>query len=99
MSSDRPARFAGIVDLKTRQALAAMLQPFKTVEVGATIEFDAIGNPWTRRLFDEDFYARLPATSLVFVQSSNFNTHGIPRRSAAARPTSMSSTKACGSSK
>jgi riboflavin biosynthesis pyrimidine reductase len=79
MVMDWPARFTDVVDRKTREAMAAILQPLKTVEVGATTEFDAIGNPWTRRLFDGEFYVSrpprgIPAISLVFVQSSDFNT-------------------------
>ena len=51
----------------------------QTVDVGATDDLAAIGNQWTRQLFDGDFYlsgvpGEIPATSLVFVQSSDGNT-------------------------
>jgi len=64
---------------KTREATAAQLPPLETVEAGAIRDLDAIGNPWTRQLFDGDFYLSraahdIPATSLVFVQSSDGNT-------------------------
>jgi riboflavin biosynthesis pyrimidine reductase len=75
-----PERFARLAERKTRAAQEAALPPYVT-------EFDrhdesaaAIGNAWTRRLFDGPFYldaandARRPACSLVFVQSSDRNT-------------------------
>ena len=73
-------RFARLVERKTRAAQRARLAPYVT-------DFDrhderavAIGNEWTRRLFDGPFYldpptdATRPACSLVFVQSSDGNT-------------------------
>ena len=77
--ADFRARFAEVVRRKTREATAAQLPPLETVEAGAIRDLDAIGNPWTRQLFDGDFYLSraahdIPATSLVFVQSSDGNT-------------------------
>ena len=85
MQPDWPARFADVVRRKTRDALAATLPPLRTMEAGATRDLDAVGNPWTRRLFDGDFFMSfipgvskgaddIPATSLVFVQSRDGNT-------------------------
>jgi riboflavin biosynthesis pyrimidine reductase len=47
--------------------------------VGAIESLHPLGNQWTRRLFDGDFYLspvpeEIPATGLVFVQSSDGNT-------------------------
>ena len=80
--TDWETRFAEAVRRKTREATAAMLPPLKTVEGGATSDLDAIGNRWTRQLFDGDFFVSrlskvtrdLPATGLVFVQSRDGNT-------------------------
>lgn len=76
---DWPAQFAEVVRRKTRDAAAAGLSPLQTVEVGAIHDLEAIGNQWTRQLFDGDFYLSrvtrdIPATNLVFVQSSDGNT-------------------------
>ena len=80
MVIDWPARFEEVVDRKTREALAAMLpaaaRPWKS-ERRQTSTRSAIA--WTRRLFDGDFYLSrpprdIPATGLVFVQSSDGNT-------------------------
>jgi riboflavin biosynthesis pyrimidine reductase len=73
------ARFDEIVRRKTLEASAAELPPLQTMEVGATGDLDAVGNEWTRQLFDGDFYVSrvtgdVPATGLVFVQSSDGNT-------------------------
>ena len=48
-------------------------------KLGAIGRLEPLGNQWTRRLFDGDFYLspvpkEIPATSLVFVQSSDGNT-------------------------
>ena len=80
--TDWERRFAEAVRRKTREATAAMLPPLQTVEPGATGDLDAIGNRWTRRLFDGDFFVfrlskvtrDIPATCLVFVQSRDGNT-------------------------
>lgn len=79
---DWQSRFEAVVRRRTREALAAELLPFETVEIGAIHDLDAVGNRWTRQLFDGDFFlSRLsrvtcdvPATDLVFVQSSDGNT-------------------------
>src|SRR5439155_10935433 len=77
--TDWETRFADIVRRKTRDATAAMLPPLQTVGGGATNNLDAVGNRWTRQLFDGDFYLSkvtrdIPATGLVFVQSRDGNT-------------------------
>ena len=77
--TDWETRFADLVRRKTREATAAMLPALQTVEGGATNELDAVGNRWTRGLFDGDFYLSkvtrdIPATGLVFVQSRDGNT-------------------------
>src|SRR5436309_8251493 len=73
------SRFEAIVRRKTQEAASAKLTPLQTLEVGATHDLDTVGNQWTRQLFDGDFYLSrgapdLPATGLVFVQSSDGNT-------------------------
>ena len=75
------SRFVEVVRHKTREAAAAELSGLQTVDVGATDDLAAIGNQWTRQLFDGDFYLSgvpgdIPATNLVFVQSSDGNTGG-----------------------
>ncbi|HEY3042964.1 MAG TPA: dihydrofolate reductase family protein [Vicinamibacterales bacterium] len=77
--TDWQQRFEQVVRRKTHEALAADLPPFETVEIGAIHDLDAVGNEWTRKLFDGDFYLSkvprdIPATGLVFVQSSDGNT-------------------------
>ena len=77
--TDWETRFADLVRRKTREAAAAMLPALQTVEGGAINDLDAVGNRWTRRLFDGDFYLSkvtrdIPATGLVFVQSRDGNT-------------------------
>jgi riboflavin biosynthesis pyrimidine reductase len=77
--TDWETRFADLVRRKTREATAAMLPALQTVEGGATNDLDAVGNRWTRQLFDGDFYLSkvtrdIPATGLVFVQSRDGNT-------------------------
>jgi riboflavin biosynthesis pyrimidine reductase len=79
MGTDWTARFEDVVRRKTREATAAKLPPLKTVELGAVDGLDAVGNEWTRQCFDGDFYFSkvtldIPATGLVFVQSSDGNT-------------------------
>jgi riboflavin biosynthesis pyrimidine reductase len=76
---DWRARFEAVVSRKTREAQAADLPPLRTVALGATTNLDRVGNSWTRRVFDGDFYLSpvtedLPTTGLVFVQSSDGNT-------------------------
>jgi riboflavin biosynthesis pyrimidine reductase len=78
-ASEWQAHFEQLVLRKTREAISAELFPFQTMETGAIARLDAVGNLWTRRLFDGDFYLSpvpeaIPATGLVFVQSSDGNT-------------------------
>ena len=57
-----------------------MLPPYKTIAIDLQHgHFRAIGNPWTRALFDGDFYRSasngdIPVTNLVFVESREGNT-------------------------
>jgi riboflavin biosynthesis pyrimidine reductase len=79
MSLDWQSRFDEVVRRKTREAASVELSPMQTVAVGATDDLDTIGNHWTRRMLDGDFYlsratSDIPATGLVFVQSSDGNT-------------------------
>ena len=73
-------RFQSFVDRKTAEASQAVLHPFVTDVDGAVGTLPAIGNVWSRRLFDGGFYespapaATRPACSLVFVQSLDGNT-------------------------
>jgi hypothetical protein len=73
-------RFAEFSASKTEQAERASIATFVTdAERTAGAGLLAVGNPWTRRHFDGDFWlspapAGLPATSLVFVQSRDGNT-------------------------
>jgi len=75
-------RFSEYCRAREEAALRATLPPYKTVEVDTRFRvFCAIGNDWTRALFDGDFYrsARpagddLPLVNLVFVESRNGNT-------------------------
>ena len=77
--NDWEAVFGEVVRRKTAEAAAAQLPPFETVHLGAIDRLRPLGNRWTRRLFDGDFFlspvpAEIPATGLVFVQSSDGNT-------------------------
>jgi hypothetical protein len=79
-------RLSAFVARKEADARVALL-PFVTdVDEGGDA-FDRIESTWTRAFFDGPFYAsrpadhRLPATSLVFVQSRDANT-GAPDPSA-----------------
>lgn len=77
--TDWETRFEELVRRKTREAMAAELPPLQTVEIGAIHDLDTVGNQWTRQWFDGDFYLSrvprdIPATGLVFVQSSDGNT-------------------------
>jgi riboflavin biosynthesis pyrimidine reductase len=71
--------FETVVHRKTSEAATIELSPLRTVAVGIADGLQAIGNGWTREKFDGDFFLTpvgpdLPATSLVFVQSSDGNT-------------------------
>ena len=72
--------FEAFVARKTAEANAAQIAPLVTeVDLDAA-SLVAIGNDWTRRLFDGPFYLsparddRLPSTNLVFVRSREGNT-------------------------
>ena len=79
MGVDWQGRFEEVVRRKTREAASVELSPLQTVAIGAIDDLDTIGDPWTRQMLDGDFYlsrvgSDIPATSLVFVQSSDGNT-------------------------
>jgi 5-amino-6-(5-phosphoribosylamino)uracil reductase len=66
---------------RQKEAISASLSGFYTIEdASAGYGLVAVGNDWTRRLFDGDFYrlgegpADRPLISLVFVQSRSGNT-------------------------
>jgi riboflavin biosynthesis pyrimidine reductase len=73
-------RFDKYCRARERAATAAVLPPYGTVAVDVQLgDFRAIGNDWSRRLFDGDFYRTsckedIPVTNLVFVQSRDGNT-------------------------
>jgi riboflavin biosynthesis pyrimidine reductase len=73
-------RFEALEARKTAEALAARIAPFTTDVEPAGPGMAAIGNAWSRHLFDGPFYLTeaasddLPSTSLVFVQSREGNT-------------------------
>jgi riboflavin biosynthesis pyrimidine reductase len=73
-------RFDAFAARKEAEASAAVISPFTTVVERAAPELSAIGNAWSRTLFDGPFHLSpapspdLPATSLVFVQSHDGNT-------------------------
>jgi riboflavin biosynthesis pyrimidine reductase len=73
-------RFEELVARKTSEAATADLPPFATETDSADDRFTAIGNAWSRRLFDGPFYVSpppapdVPSASLVFVQSRDGNT-------------------------
>ena len=64
---------------KTAEAERASIEPFET-EIDRGEALIAIGNAWSRRMFDGAFYlsplpvGEQPATNLVFVQSRDGNT-------------------------
>jgi riboflavin biosynthesis pyrimidine reductase len=68
---------------KAREAEGARLTPLETIEERPPAGWIAIGNSWSRRLYDGPFYLspqadveHVPLISLVFVQSSDANTGG-----------------------
>src|SRR6266581_4219980 len=74
-------RFNQYCRSKEREALVAVLPPYRTVALHLPFrgDFRAIGNDWSRGLFDGDFYRTgcnedIPATNLVFVESRDGNT-------------------------
>lgn len=72
--------FTDFVARKTAEAGNASLLPFRTIEVTAAARgLEAIGNEFTRALFDGPFFQTplsgdIPQISLVFVQSRDGNT-------------------------
>jgi riboflavin biosynthesis pyrimidine reductase len=80
---DWRARFESFAARKTTEARHARIDRFVTDGASSPTylkEYVAVGNAWTRAMFDGDFYVsapasqHLPATSLVFVQSHDGNT-------------------------
>jgi riboflavin biosynthesis pyrimidine reductase len=76
-----PVRFDDYCRAKERAAVAAALPPYKTAAIDLHIgTFRAIGNTWSRGLFDGDFYRStyvnldIPVTNLVIVESREGNT-------------------------
>lgn len=73
-------RLKAFTDRKEAEAKRAVLGPWLTAADRRSGEETAIGNAWSRALFDGDFLlsaapsSDLPATSLVFVQSREGNT-------------------------
>ena len=87
-------RFSKYCRAREQAAVCAMLSPYKTVSpparfgppsrlrrFGAASGLCAIGNEWSRPVFDGDFYRAersfegdLPTVSLVFVESRDGNT-------------------------
>ena len=78
--NDWARRFDAFAARKTSEAAAAALAPFTTSVERPDAGLEAIGNSWSRALFDGPFYLSpapspgLPAASLVFVQSRDGNT-------------------------
>src|SRR5205814_9312477 len=76
----RIADFKRFSERKEREAIDAAIAPLVTEIDRAPADAIAIGNEWTRTLFDGSFYVStprsddLPSTSLVFVQSHDGNT-------------------------
>ena len=74
------ARFLEYCRAREIAAAAAVLPPYRTITVHLELgHFRAIGNEWSRALFDGDFYRTsvkqdMPQTSLVFVESNSGNT-------------------------
>jgi 5-amino-6-(5-phosphoribosylamino)uracil reductase len=78
--------FERFVHRKQAEAARAEILPLRTEIDCPPPDVAAIGNDWTRSMFDGDFYVSratraLPSTSLVFVQSKDGNT-GAPNPSA-----------------
>jgi riboflavin biosynthesis pyrimidine reductase len=78
--TDWNERFKQFERRKQREAIDAMLSPLESEFERDDQKFRAIGNDWSRALFDGPFYvspppsSELPSTSLVFVQSRDGNT-------------------------
>jgi riboflavin biosynthesis pyrimidine reductase len=77
---DWPERFEQYKARKEREALSVTIDPLVTEIERDGAALRRVGNEWSRRLFDGDFYVSpprspdLPSTSLVFVQSRDGNT-------------------------
>jgi riboflavin biosynthesis pyrimidine reductase len=73
-------RFEAFADRKTSEAMSAAIEPFKTDLDRPGGDVVAIGNAWSRRMFDGSFYVSpapsddLPAANLVFVRSRDGDT-------------------------
>ena len=74
-------RFQAYCKRREKEAVSPALPGFYTIEdASAGYDLVAVGNDWTRRCFDGDFYrvrdgrADRPLISLVFVQSRESNT-------------------------
>jgi riboflavin biosynthesis pyrimidine reductase len=73
-------RFEAYAGRRTREALAAAIEPFSTEFDRAHPGLQAIGDAWSHRLFDGPFYLSpapsgdRPAAGLVFVRSREGNT-------------------------
>jgi riboflavin biosynthesis pyrimidine reductase len=75
-------RFEAFCERKSLEAAVARLDGYETVldaanRVPGSARVDALGNAWTKRLFDGPFYVSAPAgprINLVFVQSRDGNT-------------------------
>jgi 5-amino-6-(5-phosphoribosylamino)uracil reductase len=76
----RQERFDEFVVRKQQEAVRAVLPPFVTEEERVDPGMLAIGSPWSKALFDGDFYvspsvdSARPGCNLVFVQSKDGNT-------------------------
>ena len=76
---DHGRKFQALTARKAREAIAASLPPYTTAFDDHPPHAQAIGNGWTRALFDGAFYESpppedAPLCNLVFVQSHDGNT-------------------------
>src|SRR5262249_39553214 len=78
--TDWQDKFRRVAARKEEETATAALPPYLTEFATEPSGAIAVGNRWTRTLFDGDFYmspshgGRLPACNLVFVQSKDGNT-------------------------
>jgi hypothetical protein len=78
--TDAGETFQRFVARKTRDAERATVRPLVTVDDRSrTLGIRTIGNAWSKRLYDGGFHvtdlpAKLPAISLIFVESREGNT-------------------------
>jgi len=75
------SRFTEYCRRREKEAVAAHIPGYRTIADAPDEEMVALGNEWSRRLFDGRFYrsppaadSGVPSVSLVFVQSRNGNT-------------------------